>query len=248
MKFTIEHEIFDLICERLKQHLVCGAMIEIPESKPISHYSKIEISGTQNILYPRTFEVSITGENKCTISEKTLFADLGTSAPIPYFQEIDYVAETPFEIDSTGIYLLIKSSAEIEDEWLIRIGNAYSSVVVYPHPFDYSGLPAPSLGVYATGNSSSPLVLEKQESVMDLDIVLTLSKEQVENGDHLEILGDIRDCINRDQKLWNGTSCLSENLIYMSDVYLEQTDRGNSIFVCSAQITYRSQLKNARLK
>lgn len=248
MSLTIEHRVFNLICERLTQHLVSGALVGIEEGSDISLYDSIVASGTFAGSYPRSFILEVTAPGVCHVTEDTLFASLGSSAPAPINTNVNFVEGTPFAIGTTGVSVTL-SNVETGYKWALRLGNAYQSILgVFEHPIDYSGLPAPSLAVYSSGNSKTLEVLDKTQSQMELDIVLTCSKEQVENGDHFEILGDIQDCINRDPKLWDNTTCLAENVIYTGDNYFDQTDRGNSIFVCNIQVIYRSSLKNARIK
>jgi len=250
MALTIEHRIFNLICERLRQHMVSDSVVSIGVDSPISMFERIAVSGSFSGTYPRAFEILITGPGTCHITETTLFANLGTSAPAPYEDDIVFTAGIPFEIDSTGISITIASDYLVNDEWLIRLGNAaYSVPNIYESPIDYESIQSvPSIAVYATGNTVNQLILDKSELTMDVVLILTLSKEQVENGHHLEILGDIRDCINRDAKLWDNTTCLAEDCNYQSDAYYEQTDRGNAIFICNLQVRYRTTLNNSRIK
>jgi len=249
MSLTIEHRISNLLVERLKQHLVNGVSISIDAGKSISLYDKFSISGTASIAYPRSFEIEIIEADVCRISEQTLFADLGTSAPPLYDQEILFAETVSFQLANTGLEVTIGLDSDVGDSWLVRLGTAYTTIQdIYSHPFDYEGLSCPSIAVYSAGNARDPKPLEKQESVMEVALFLTLSKEQVENGDHFEIIGDICNCINRDQHLWDGTTCLASDVVYKNDDYFEQTDRGNSIFVCRVQITYTNNLKDARLK
>lgn len=253
MSFTIEHRIFELVCERLRQHFAGNtpdsAILAIPVGDDVKNIDLITISGNFTGLYSRSFEISKVSDGVCHIKEVTLFAELGNSAPVPFDDDVLYSDGVAFEVAGSGMSIAISADAEDGMEWMLRMGNAFMKIPdIWEHPIDYAGKGTPCICVYASGNTSDALVLEKLECVMDLDILLCLGKEAVENGDHLEILGDIRNMVMRDPHLWDGATCLSENFAYRGDIYYEQTDRGNSIFLCNCQITYRSSIKNARIK
>lgn len=247
MTYTIERQVFELITERLKQHLVNNYYIGRDDNMSIEDSSRLSISGNYNGSYSREFVLEITAEGVLDVSETTLFADLGSSAPAPIHIEINFEDGVSFDISTIGLSGIIAEGASVGDAWLLRCGIASHSILqVVSHPSELYDLASHSLAIYSAGNERKDIILETEESTSNIAMYLTLAKEYVENNEHFEIIGDIRDCINRDPKLWDNTKCLASDLKYLSDIYYEQTDRGNSIFEISIQVTYRNQLKDSR--
>ena len=248
---TIEHRISDLIEERLKQHMVKNVLllVDSESNTPAFDAGNIVARGTYSGSYPRSFEIQVNTDSTVDISEVTLFADLGADSPLPYVDSVSFTVGTPFAISSTGILLEITDLPTVNTKYMVRMGNAFASIPdVIQHPVNFYDLNAPSLSVFFDGDAAQNLPVERTRSTMDMNIVLALGPEAVSKGDHYELLGDIRDCINRDPHLWDGTTCLSDDVMFTGSNYFDQIDRGNSYFVIVAQIVYQSKTKNARLK
>lgn len=251
MSFTIEHQIMNLLSERFRQHMVDNAIVLVPAGNetPVAAQNGVSISGSFSGAYPRSFNISVLSADELTITENTLYADLGTDAPAPYNQVVSFAPGIPEPISGTGISIAISADVPIGTIYQLRMGNASFTIAeVHEHPRDLNEMSVPSIAIYSSGNACQNAPNETMQSSTDITIALTVSPEQVENGDHFEMLGDIRDCINRDPHLWNNTTCLSSDVVYTGDSYFDQSDAGNSIFTASVQIVYRSKTKNARLK
>lgn len=248
---TIEHRIVDLIAERLRQHMVCNAMalINSDTETPTFDAENIAVSGAYTGAIPREFRLVFSMAGTLAIQETTLFADMGTDQPTPFFDLSAYEIGEAIEIDSTGISVSINSEIASETEYLIRMGNASVSVPeIVLHPVNFYDLQAPSISVFYSGDSTQNQTVAQTRATLELSVVLCVSPEMMKEGIHLEVLGDIRDCINRDPHLWDGSACLSDDIAFTGSNYFDQVDRGNSYFVATAQIVYRSQTKNSRMK
>ena len=251
MAFTIEHRIIDLIVERLRDHMVSGAQAFVSSEKENAYSlgQLIAIGGTPSVSVPRKFELEVTAAGKCNVTETTLWADLGVNAPIPFSATVDFEVGIPFAIADSGVTATIKLGYAIGNEWLVRVANACETVVnIVQHPFDYNELPTPSISVYMGVTQDTQQVQSKTDSDMALSLVLCVDKVSFENGDHLEILGDIRDCINRDMHLWDNTTCLAMTCRQDSHALFDLTDSNSAIFTIDVSITYRTTTTNARLK
>lgn len=248
---TIEHRIANLIVDRLKDCMINGALAFVREGVPnaSSLKDRMVLGGTVPTTIPRKFELLVTATGKVRVKETTLWADLGTQAPAPYLETIDFVAGVPFDIAGTGVTATLASTYKLNDEWIVRIANAYSTIVnIVSHPFDFTSLPTPSISVYFGITEDAPVVTEKIESTVPLEIMFCVDANTFSSGKALEMIGDIRDCINRDRSLWDNTECLAANCICNSHQPFDLTDNGVAIFNISSTITYRSNKKNARIK
>ena len=251
MSLTIEHRIIDLITERLRDHMVNGAQLFVSSlvENAYSLAQLLVLGGSPSVAVPRKFELEVTALGKCRVKETTLWADLGINAPTPYLATIDFVVGTPFQIADSGVTATIQTGYAVGNAWLIRVANAYETVVnIEPHPFDYNELPTPSISVYMGETQDTQQVQSKTDSDMALSLVLCVDKNTFESGGHLEILGDIRDCINRDYHLWDNETCLATMCKQDSHSLIDLTDSNSAIFTIDVSITYRSNTKNARSK
>ena len=250
MSFTIEHCIIDLMVERLRDHMVSGAQLFVEsEDNAYTLSQRITLGGTPSVSVPRKFELKVTALGKCSVTETTLWAELGISAPTPFTGVVDFVTGVPFQIADSGVTATIQLGHAIDDSWLVRVANACETVVnIVPHPFDFNELPTPSISVYMGDTQDTQQVQNKTDSDMALSLVLCVDRNTFEAGNHLEILGDIRDCINRDYHLWDNTTCLATMCKQDSHSLFDLTDSNSAIFTIDVSITYRSTTKNARLK
>lgn len=251
MSLTIEHRIIDLIVERLRDHMVNGAQafVSSEEKNAYTLGQLITLGGVPSVSVPRKFELEVTATGKCSITETTLWADLGVNAPTPFSGIVDFTVGTPFQIADSGVTATIKTGYATGNCWLVRVANAYETVVnIVPHPFDYNEIPTPSISVYMGETQDTQQVQGKTDSDMALRLVLCVDKNTFEAGGHLEILGDIRDCINRDYHLWDNETCLATMCKQDSHSLIDLTDSNSAIFTIDASITYRSMTKNARSK
>lgn len=251
MALTIEHRVINLITERLRDHLISGAasFALAGTTNPTAILARMVLGGSANVPYPRKFEIEITEAGKASITETTLWANLGNKSPEPYETVIDFSVGVPFAIDDTGVTMTIQTGYAIGDICLVRMGNADKTIVnIVPHPFDFTSLKLPSLSVYIGDTTSQTSITEGTESRAPLILVLCVSASEFNSGDVYEILGDIRDCINRDRNLWDNTTCLSTDLQYNSHELFDLTDNNAAIFMIDSTITYRSNTKNSRIK
>lgn len=249
MPLTIENQVIQLITERLRDHMVNGAYVVPMGSENVSTLSnKIALSGDPVTTYPRKFEIEVVSATEVRVIETTLWADLGNNHPAPIDEDIEFTAGTPFVIGDTGVSVSITSPVA-GDSWQLRIGNAAHTVfAVEAHPFDYESLPTPSISVYLSTTSESITTTQHVDSEARINIVLCVDANTFESGLGYELIGDIRDCINRDRALWDNQKCLAINCISTNHELFDLTDSNSAIFMIEGLITYRSQLKNSRAK
>jgi hypothetical protein len=250
---TIENRITSLLTERLRQHMVSGFIAFVPEGMPNSNTAAklISVSGSLSQDYPRSFLIEVTDVNTVTINETTLFADKRSivSTAIESL-EIVYVDGVPFDVGDSGLAFTIGAGAKIGMIWNLRAGHArYTVARVEDHPIDYEQDGTPSLSIYASGNQvSKDEIVGLQSNVLSVAILLSVSPEEHKKKRHLEIIGDVNNCINRDFFLFDNEICLSSDLDYEGAEYFEQTDRGNSIFIIAVKVKFRTKLKDSRSK
>jgi len=251
MSLTIENQISNLITERLRDHMVDGSAVFVSNDDPNAHtlLGLINISGTSVCMYPRKFEISIVSSVTAHIKETTLFADMGNSAPAPFESDVLYVIGTPFAITDTGLFASVSNSVSDGNKWLLRIGQASSTVSnIDAHPFDYTALPTPSISVYSTDTENDKEISNVSSANLTVVCILCVDAQTFEAGIAHEIIGDIQDCINRDRALWDNTQCLASECFKKNHSIIDRSDSGTVIFKIEINVKYRTQLKNSRSK
>lgn len=246
MSLTIENRIVALIAERISDHMIAGALAFVPEGsvEPDTLINRIALSGAFTGSVPRKFELEVTVLGTVQITEKTLWADLGLHAQ--YSDSISYTSGVPFDLTDTGVDITL-TGAEIGDKWLVRCGTASSSVpAVYENYFQFETMPFPAITVVWLGGSHSPEASGYLDVTGTLACYLSVSASQFESGEAREILGDLRNCLNRDRHLWDGSVCLANDCLTNSDEMFDRSDNGSVIFRLDSTIKYRSKLKDAR--
>jgi len=249
---TIEHRIMNLLETRLRQYLVNGSAIYVSSEtlNPVLASESITSSGVLVQSYPRSFELEITEAGKCKISEVTLYANLGFDAPEPYISTVDFLPGVPFSISDSGISITILDSYENGMKWLVCASNAAYTIgdVSNKRIYDPNALPSPSISLYATGNDMVYESVDQMDCALDVYLILSISKEMYEFGAQYEILGDLRNFVNKDTNLFDNSICLANNFVYLSDEYFDLSDREDSIFKITMRVNYTHKLTDARLK
>lgn len=250
MSKSIESRIITLITDRLEDALINEAQLFVPvgSDNKSSLSAKAVLSGTYNGTHPRKFEIEVKDANTLHITETTLWANLFTNHAAPIDTDVTFVAGTPLEIASTGISIEIDATAEVGDEWLVRVGKASNTVAnVVPHPFDFNELELPSVSVYSTQDDESPIVQGQSDHDASFTVVLCVSPEMFSNGDGYEIKADIRDAINLDRALYDNTDCLADDC-YVTTTRLYDASKvsGKAIFMIEFLVKFRTQHTNSR--
>lgn len=246
MSKTVEGQITELIAERMRQHLVCNYCVFIPEGSRIASVNAVLVSGEFVGEYPRSFEIK-SADSRVTITEVTLFADLGINAPSNFIYDEPLVIGAEISIPGSGISFSLAAGVLDGDEWMLRLGNAYATVSsIVEHPFEYDGLPVPSLAIYLAEDKSALNTSDCVDYEAEMFFFLTVSKEMFESGIHQQIVGDIKDCIFRDSYLWNNETCLANDFFCRTSEYFDRSNNGNSTFRIQSVVKYRTELKNSR--
>ena len=246
MSLTIENRIVNLIAERISDHMIAGALAFVPEGSMDADtlINRIALSGSFTGPIPRKFELEITALGTVAILETPLWADLGPHAQ--YSQSISYTSGVAFDLTDTGVDIAL-TGAEVGDKWLVRCGTASTSVpAVYENYFQFESMPFPAITVVWLGGSHIPEVQGYLDVTGTLTCYLSVSATQFESGEAREILGDLRNCLNRDSHLWDGSVCLANDCLTNSDELFDRSENGSVIFRLDSTIKYRSKLKDAR--
>lgn len=254
MSQTIQHRIVNLFSERLRDALIAGfqGFIPVDADDKQTLMDKADIGGTFTGLYPRKFEIEVVSTTATGgvihILETTLWADLYQTHPAAFDDDVSFTFDTPLEIAGSGVTISLASTVESGDKWVMRCGNASSTVVnIVPNVVDFDDAQTPFVTVYATNDDETQVVQSKTDHELSIVVVLVVSNEEFESGIGYEIVGDIRDCINRDRALYDNDICLSTDCsVISSGIFDASKVTGKTTFKIDCTVRYRTQYNNSR--
>lgn len=249
MSLTIESRIYSLICDRIQDGMVSTEALSCAVSSPDAA-SRSSFSGTYTGSTPRKFLITVDSVTEtggvAHVLETTLWASF--THPASYDENITFTFDTPFQIDTTGISYIIKSTAQANDAWEIRVATASKTVLnVVPHPFDYNDLETPSIAVYSTDDSANPQVQGLTDHELSIVCLVVVEKDTFEAGIGHEIVGDLCDILNRDRALYDNSVCLATDCYVTGHrIFDASISTGKAIFQVDATVKYRTQFNNSR--
>lgn len=251
MSFTREHLIIDLFTERMRAEMitVAGAVF-VPESTRvdnIAHRARFALSGALTSAYPRQFEIEVITATKIHITETTLVAEMGTSAPAPFDADVTIAVGVPFVIADSGLSGTLSAGYVAGDEWKVAAGlAAYTIADISNDPTAILDMQAPCITVFGFGGSQDPAMSGFKEYDYTMVVQLKVGREHMKNVSAYEMKGDIEKVIERDDHLWNNSICLSDSCSCTKSEIADLQSDGIVIFHIEASIQFRTKRKNPR--
>ena len=203
MANTIRHRILDLLLERLRGALVRDATISPPDGSSAEDVGILTgcaaVSGTYADTRPRMFNIAVTALNTVTVTDVTLWADLGPSHPIIAPATQAYVSGVPFTLSDTSISVTITHNTTataawlVGKSWVVRMANASETVSsIEAYRTAWNDEPFPRLSVFASSDDpDNQGTLENSTKRLQINLLLDVDSQNRNGGRIEELLGDI---------------------------------------------------------
>ena len=257
MAKTIRHRILDLLLERLRGALVSNAIINPPDGSSAEDVGVLSacaaVSGTYSDTRPRMFDITVSALNTVTITDATLWADLGPGHPIIAPATQAYVSGVPFTLADTGISITIAHNATaswlVGKSWVVRMAKASETVSsIEAYRTAWNDEPFPRLSVFASSDDPDTQgTLESSTKRLQINLLLDVDSQNRNGGRIEEILGDIENEMLRDVYMYDNTQCLAQNIEFLGST-LYDADESSISMVMTFEIRYRNKLTNTRVQ
>ena len=259
MANTIRHRILDLLLERLRGALVKDATISPPDGSSAADVGALtgcaQVSGTYADTFPRMFNITVSALNRITITDATLWADLGPSHPVIAPVTQAYVSGVPFTLANTGISVTITHNATataawlVGKSWVVRMAKASETVSsIEAYRTAWNDEPFPRLSVFASSDDPDTQgTLESSTKRLQINLLLDVDSQNRNGGRIEEILGDIENEMLRDVYMYDNTQCLAQNIEFLGST-LYDADESSISMVMTFEIRYRNKLTNTRVQ